>query len=85
MRQLELALDPVREAINRVDAPKLVKALLLAVHGRGGRIADLNRYYATFHPDDVPLIKRTVCGAIRRGLLAPEGRGVRLTLSEETT
>lgn len=83
MQQLELTFqrDEVRESIDRVDAPRLVKALLLTLHKQGGQIADLNRYYARFHVRDVPALKRTVVGAIRRGLVAPEGSGIRLTTS----
>lgn len=82
MQQLELTFqrDQVRESIDQVDAPKLVKALLLTLHQQGGRIPDLNRYMAGFHADDVPAIRRTVVGAIRRGLAVPEGAGVRLAL-----
>ena len=84
MPQLELPFrsDHVRESIESIDAPRLVKALLLTLHQQGGRITDLNRYYARFHVRDVPTLKRTVVGAIRRGLVAPEGSGIRLTITQ---
>lgn len=80
--QLTFQRDSVREAIDRVDAPRLVKALLRTLRQRGGRISDLNRYYAGFHQHDVAAIKRAVVGAIRRGLVAPEGLGIKLTIEE---
>lgn len=86
MQQLEITFqrDPVREAIEHIDAPRLVKALLLSIHLRGGRISDLDRYCAGFHPCDLAALKRTVVGAIRRGLVTPEGNGIRLQLTESS-
>lgn len=80
--QLEITFqrDAVRDAIDQVDAPRVVKALLLTLHERGGQISDLNRYYARFHPSYVPALKRAVVGGIRRGLVALEGRGIRLVI-----
>ncbi len=81
-RQLELAFDPIACAIERLEVPRLIKALLLSMHRRGGCIPNLNQYRAMFHSRDVAAADRAICGAIGRRLVVRTGRGITLNLEE---